>query len=184
MVAEPAVAMATMVAQLTALDAKLGTFESAVNGRIATLEEITSKFAEKLVAMGDAMDMAGLHGNAIQELQEAERAEAGAAEAVNAEAGAATDTADAVAEARAVRTGGGQPADGVVISRTVSVPRDDVQARRRRVGKRQGRQQGLRQREPARAPGPQAKEAVQEAEPEEEEAGNEDDQEEIAGLRR
>ena len=64
--------MAAMTKQLQSLDVRLSTFESAVNGRLAKLEEVTSTFGDKLVAMGTSMEMAGLHGVAIQELQDAD----------------------------------------------------------------------------------------------------------------
>ena len=70
MVAEPAAAMALMTAQLNQLDTKLGTFEATVNARLSGLEDLTSKYGEKMLAMGDVLDRSGLHGKAIQELQE------------------------------------------------------------------------------------------------------------------
>ena len=62
--------MASMSAQLSTLDQKLGTFESTINSRLGALEDVTNKFGEKLVAMGEVMDRSGLHGSAILELQE------------------------------------------------------------------------------------------------------------------
>ena len=62
--------MALMSAQLSELDTKLGTFESTVNARLASLEDSTANFRTKMLAMGEVMDRAALHGNVIAELEE------------------------------------------------------------------------------------------------------------------
>ena len=62
--------MALMTAQLNQLDLKLGTFETTINARLASLEDVSNKYGEKMVAMGEVMERSGFHGNAILELQE------------------------------------------------------------------------------------------------------------------
>ena len=64
--------MALMNAQLNQLDTKLGTFESTVNARLAALEEGTASFRINMLAMGEVMDRAALHGNVIAELEESD----------------------------------------------------------------------------------------------------------------